>query len=198
MAQLGALTLNNANGLALQADLTIGGTLTLTTGRLDAGFNTVVIGAGASVARAGGWVVGHLEKHAATGSGVGLTFEVGDAGAYTPIGVTFATVTGAGELTASTTAGDHPDIANSGLAVSRDVNRYWTVTNAGVVFDTYSATFTFVAGDIDPGADTSVFIVAKRDGTTWTRPAVGTRTAFEHAGDRHDLVQRLRSRPAHG
>ena len=31
--------------------------------------------------------------------------------------------------------------------------------------------------DVDPGSTTAVFIVGKRDGTTWTLPAAGTRTA---------------------
>ena len=178
VSQLSALTLNNPSGLALEADLTIGGTLTLTAGRLDAGANAVVIGAGGTVVRTGGWVVGRLQKRAVAGSAVGLTFEIGDATRYTPADIAFVTVTTPGELTASTTFGDHADGANSGLAVNRSVNRFWTVTNAGVVFDAYDATFTFVATDIDPGADPTVFIVAKRDGAAWTRPTVGTRTAL--------------------
>lgn len=52
------------------------------------------------------------------------------------------------------------------------------MTNTGIAFDTYAATFTFPAADIDAGADPAVFIVAKRDGLAWTRPTVGTRTAL--------------------
>ncbi len=175
---LRALTLSNANGLALQADLTIGGTLTLTSGRLDAGVNTVIVGSGGVVVRTAGWVVGRLQKPVAAGSAVAVVFEIGDATRYTPAAVTFGTVTTPGALTASTTAGDHPDIANSGLAVAQSVNRYWTIANSGVAFDTYDATFTFVAADVDLGADPTIFIVAKLDGTTWTRPATGARTAL--------------------
>ncbi len=90
----------------------------------------------------------------------------------------FGTVVTPGELTASTTAGDHPLIGSSGIAPARSVNRFWTMTNAGVAFDTYDATFTYVAADVDPGANPGVFIVAKRDGATWTLPAVGARTAL--------------------
>ncbi len=93
VSQLSALTLNNPSGLATQADLTIGATLTLTTGRLDAGANTVVVGAGGTVVRTGGWVVGRLQKHAAVGSGVGLTFEIGDATRFAPVDIAFGTVT---------------------------------------------------------------------------------------------------------
>ena len=58
------------------------------------------------------------------------------------------------------------------------MNRHWTLTNAGIGFDTYDATFTFVAGDIDAGAVPADFVVAKLDGATWTLPTVGTRTAL--------------------
>ena len=177
ISQLNNLTLNNASGLAVSSDLTIDGTLTLTSGPVTAGANTIVIAPGATVVRTGGRVAGALQKHVSAGSGVALAFEIGDATRYTPVSVTFGTVSTPGELTARTTPGDHPDIANSGLPAAQSVNRYWTVANSGVVFDTYDAQFTFVAADVDAGASTGTFVVAKLDGTTWTRPAVGTRTA---------------------
>ncbi len=174
---LGAMTLSNANGLSALADLTVDGTLTLTTGRFDAGSSTITVGPAGSVVRTAGWVVGRLEKHAAAGSAIGLTFEVGDAVRYTPVVLSFVTVTNPGDLTASTTPGDHPDVASSGVAGNRSVNRFWTITNAGVAFDLYDATFAFGAADIDAGASPAAFIVAKRDGATWTRPTPGTRAA---------------------
>ena len=178
IAQLNNLTGNNASGLGLQADLTVLGTLTLTNGPVTTGPDALTIALGGSVARTGGRVNGYLQKHVAAGAGVSLTFEIGDATRYTPVSVVFGTVVGAGELTANTTPGEHPDVVNSGVDPAQDVNRYWTITDAGVLFDTYDATFTFVAGDVDAGANTSTFIVGKDDGTTWTLPAVGTRTAL--------------------
>ena len=152
--------------------------MTLSNGPVTTGPFTLRIVAGGSVTRTGGRVNGFLQKHAPAGAGTSLTFEVGDATRYAPVSVVFGTVTTAGELTASTTAGDHPLIATSGIAPARSVNRFWTMTNAGVAFDTYDATFTFTAADVDVGANTSLFIVAKLDGATWTLPAVGTRTAL--------------------
>ncbi len=176
VAQLNNLTLNNANGLGLQADLAILGTLTLTTGPLTTGPSTLSIAPGGSVVRTGGRVNGSLRKHVPAGAGTTLTFEVGDATRYAPVSVVFGTVTTAGELTASTTSGDHPLIAGSGIAPTLSVNRFWTMTNAGLTFDTYDATFTFSAPDVDGGANPSLFIVAKLDAGSWTLPAVGTRT----------------------
>ena len=178
VAQLNNLTVNNVNGLALQADLSVLGTLTLTSGPVTTGPYTLRIAPGGSVTRTGGRVNGYLQKHVPAGAGINLLFEIGDATRYTPVTVAFGTVVGAGELTANTTPGEHPDVANSGVDPAQDVNRYWTIADAGVVFDTYDATFTFVAGDVDAGANPNTFIVAKRDGTTWTLPVVGTRSAL--------------------
>ena len=170
--------MNNANGLGLQADLAVLGTLTLTNGPVSTGPYTLRIAPGGGVTRTGGRVNGYLQKHVPAGAGTALAFEVGDATRYAPVSVVFGTVATAGELTASTTAGDHPLIAGSGIAPTLSVNRFWTMTNAGVAFDTYDATFTFTAADLDVGANPSLFIVAKLDGATWTLPAVGTRTAL--------------------
>ena len=68
------------------------------------------------------------------------------------------------------------------------MNRYWTFTNSGLSFTNYSATFNFVAGDLDAGANTSAFIVGKFSGAAWTAPTVGTRTSGVHADHRcHEL-----------
>ncbi|PYS71810.1 MAG: hypothetical protein DMF73_09825, partial [Acidobacteria bacterium] len=79
--------------------------------------------------------------------------------------------------TASTTAGDHSNIAGSTINAAKTVNRYWTLTNGGIVFTNYSATFNFVAGDLDGGTNTNALVVGKFSSGTWTYPTVGTRTA---------------------
>jgi hypothetical protein len=138
----------------------------------------VAIPSGGTVVRTGGRVNGELQKHVPAGPGTSVTFEIGDATRYAPATVTFGSVGVAGDLTASTTAGDHPDIVASGIAPSLSVDRYWTLTNGAVAFDSYDATFTFVAADVDAGAVPADFVVAKLDGTAWALPAVGLRTAL--------------------
>ena len=170
------LTLNNSNGLTLAANVTVNGALTFTSGNITTAANRIAISSTGSVVRTSGHVVGNLEKNVATGA-TARTFEIGDASNYTPVQISFASVTIAGSLTANTTTGDHPDIVNSSIDETQSVNRYWTVTNSGVAFTTYDATFTFVPADVDGGADPNEFIVGKLDGTTWSQPTVGTRTA---------------------
>ena len=127
------------------------------------------------VSRTSGHVVGNFQKFVATGA-TALTYEIGDSGAYTPVTVAFGSVSVAGNLTGSTTPGDHPNAGTSPVDRLRSVNRYWTFTNSGVSFTNYNATFNFVAGDLDAGANTSAFIVGKFAGGAWTAPTVGTRT----------------------
>jgi hypothetical protein len=172
----GGLKINNSSGLTLSGNPTVNGTLTLASGNITTGSNRVIISSTGTVSRTSGYIVGNLQKNVATGA-TSRTFEVGDASNYTPVDVSFAAVTSAGDLIASTISGDHPNIGTSNILSSKSVNRYWTLTNAGIVFTTYSAIFNFAAGDLDSGASTAALIVGKYTSGTWSYPTVGTRTA---------------------
>jgi hypothetical protein len=100
------------------------------------------------------------------------TFEIGDATTYAPVSLLFGMVTGSGTVTAFTVPGEHPNIGSSVIDPAQDVNRWWSLVNGGTVFDTLDATFTFDPGDVDPGASTPAFVVAKWDGA-WVLPASG-------------------------
>src|SRR6185369_9952615 len=129
------------------------------------------------VTRTTGYVDGLLQKPVATGGPVSRTFEVGDAVAYSPINVTFASVTGAGALTGHAAGGDHGSVATSGIDPSKSVNRNWTLTNSGTSFTTANAVLNFAAGDIDGAANANNFVVRKYDAPNWSVPVTGTRTA---------------------
>ena len=129
-----------------------------------------------TVSRTSGHVVGNLQKNVATGSNVSRTFEVGDASTYTPVDVVFSSVSVSGNLTISTTAGDHPNIATSEIIPARSVNRYWTLAVSGLTYTNYNATFNFVSGDVDAGAATGTFEVRRFSGGSWASTTVGTRT----------------------
>ncbi|MDQ6793763.1 MAG: Ig-like domain-containing protein, partial [Chloroflexota bacterium] len=170
------LTIANASGITLATDATLNGMLTFTSGTVTTGVRSLYLASGGTVSRTSGHVVGNFKKYVATGSTT-QTFEVGDASNYTPVTVAFANVSVAGNLTVSTTAGDHPAIGTSTLDPTKTANRYWTLTNSGITFTTYSATFNFVNGDLDAGVDTNRFAVEAYSGGTWTPLAGGTRTA---------------------
>jgi hypothetical protein len=170
------LTVNNVGGVTLGANTTVNGTTTFTSGNLTTGASALYVPSTGTVSRTSGYVVGNLKKFVATGA-TSRTFEVGDASSYTPVTVAFGSVGTAGDLTASTTAGDHASIASATINASKSVNRYWTLTNSGIAFNNYGATFTFVAGDIDAGASTSTFVAGRFAAATWSYPTVGTKTS---------------------
>jgi hypothetical protein len=156
-------------------DITVSGTTALTNGRVITNANTLV--ANGVVTRTTGYVDGFLQKPVTVGGPVARTFEVGDALAYSPINMTFASVTGAGALIGKATGGDHAQIGSSDIIPSKSVNRNWTLTNSGTTFTTADAVFNFVAGDIDGGANFNSFFVRKYDAPNWSAPTTGTRTA---------------------
>ena len=171
------LTINNSAGVTLTNSAIIGNTLTLSSGNITTSSNNLEISSSGSISRTSGHIVGNLKKYVTAGSGVTRTYEVGTGSDYTPVHLTFANVSTQGDVTVSATGSDHPNIATSGVNGAKDVNRYWSLTNNGTAFDTYNATFDFVAGDVDAGANTSNFIVGKYNDPNWTLPTVGTKTA---------------------
>ena len=170
------LTINNGSGVTLGGNVNVGGTMTFTSGNVTTNANTLYITSTGTVSRTSGYVIGNLKKYITTGA-TSKTFEIGDASNYTPVTVSFASVTGTGDLTARTTAGDHPSIGSSTINPGKSVNRYWTLTNSGISFTNYSVTLNFVSGDLDPGANTSNFNVGRFAASSWSYPAVGARTS---------------------
>jgi uncharacterized repeat protein (TIGR01451 family) len=167
-----------ASGVTLvQGPLVITGTLSLTSGTVTTGGSRVIVTSTGVVVRTSGYVIGNLQRHIPIGSAVNIDFEIGDTTGYRPVVVGFGTVTMDGDLTASTSAGDHADISNAGISATNSVNRWWTITNSATLFDYYDVIFNFDAADLDPAADPSAFIISKRDGATWTQPLVLARSA---------------------
>jgi hypothetical protein len=172
------LTINGA-GVTLATTETVNGTLTLTSGVFTTGTNAVVLAAGGSLSggNSASYINGSLQKVFGAGSGQSFIFPIGDASNYTPVSLASLNVTTAGSLTAKTTAGNHPSIASSGIDPAKSVNRYWTLANAGgIVVGSYNATFNFVPGDVDAGANTTNFIAARYSGS-WTNATIVAQTA---------------------
>jgi hypothetical protein len=172
----GHLTISGGSTKTLAASASVAGTLTLTSGNVVTGSHTLSITSTGSVSRTSGHVVGNLRKNVATGAPT-RTFEIGDATNYTPVALSFASVTVAGDLTASTAGSEQANLATSTISPQRSVNRNWTLTNSGITFTNCTATFTFTAGDVDAGASTGSFVAGRYSGGSWTYPTVGSRTS---------------------
>jgi hypothetical protein len=180
------LILNDVLGAALAGSPTVSGVLTLTNGIISTGANILEVTSdctsGIAGASAASYVLGNLTLHYPTNAGTTTcTFQIGDATAYTPASVAMSNVSSTlanNALTASTTTGDHPDTTAgiSGIDPNKSVNRYWSLNPSGsLVFASYNTTFTFVAGDIDAGATTGNFIIARKNSGVWNYPTMGAR-----------------------
>ena len=176
---LNNLTVNRTGAgadLGLGSALTVNGTLTLTSGTITTGANTITLRPAGTLTRTSGWINGKLGMPVGTGSPT-IVYEVGSAAVYTPIDLSFQNVTVAGSIAGGVVATDHPNIATSGLQPTKSVNRYYSIVNTGVTLTSYSATLRFVAGDIDAGTLTDSVEVRRFSGGSWNFETTGTRTS---------------------
>ncbi len=177
------LTLNDAGGFTLSSNETASSTVTLTAGVVATGANTLIVSAGGTVSRTSGYVNGTEQRGFNTGAGQSATFDVGTASTYSPVSVASLAVTGAGSLTASTTAAQQPNYASSGLSQTQYVKRYWTLTPAGgLVVSGYNATGNFVAGDLTGSPNTANLALYRYSGGSWTAPASWSSTGTTATG----------------
>ncbi|MDB5280202.1 MAG: hypothetical protein JWR61_5157 [Ferruginibacter sp.] len=174
------LSINNTGGfVTLSSNVAVNGALNFIAGNIQTGTNTLTqssTGTLTNAAQNTGWVNGKLQKYMPTGA-TSKTFEIGDASNYTPALLAFSTITTAGNLTASTTGAEHPNISTSNINAAKSVNRYFTLTNSGITFTNYTATLNFTAADVDAGASTTLFDIAAYNGTSWSWPSATVRNA---------------------
>lgn len=169
------LTLNNGNGIALNASTTVKTLLTLTNGYISTGSNILTLSAYCNTpswARTSGFVSGNLRLTFNTGTTT-CTYPIGSGTTYAPVGITMVASSAGGTLTARTTGSEHPQIATSGIDETNDANRYWTLYTAGDStgnFSSYGATFNADNGDIDAGTTTSNFVIGKYTNSAWNLP----------------------------
>lgn len=177
------MTLNNGNGLTLNNSATVTGTLNFSNGKITtAAGQKVIIGSAGTITNNSGsrYVVGTMEKvFTSAGS---FTFAVGDASNYTPVDLTFTSLTTTGSLDVSQTPGDHPNIGTSQLDPTLSVNRYWTLASVGGLAGTYNATFNYVTGDKDGAANPPDFNIQRYSGGTWTDVTVTNRVGNSITG----------------
>ncbi len=183
----GAMTTNasatvgiaNAADVSLVTDIALGGGLAFTSGRLTTGARKVSLSAASTVTGAGqgsGWVNGNLKKTYPAGAFSG-TLPVGDASTYAPIDVSGTGAPAGFNLTAATTAGDHPNLATSMLDPARSVNRRYILAPASASGATWLATFNYAAADLDGTADPNAFQAQVWNGSAWSSLAINARTS---------------------
>ncbi|KAF0199534.1 MAG: hypothetical protein FD170_3914, partial [Bacteroidetes bacterium] len=182
------LTINNANGVALDNSLPVNGTLTLSNGRINLGAHNLIMGA-SSPAIAGTLGInnmivadgtGQLRKlYSANGSYV---FPVGDAtgtAEYSPMTLIFNSGAYAGGAYAAVRVVDakHP---NNGSPTDF-LTRYWSATSSGISAFNATVTGTFVAADVTGVVGN--MLTGKWDGALpWQKFGAVTATTITAAG----------------
>lgn len=173
-------------GITLSADLTVNTQLDFnnTSGTTDGkgiittSTNKVILGSGATILNAGtkGWVNGNVQIPFAAGSNISKTYPVGDATNYTPLVLTFPTVSNAGSILVGAAASNN-NLGTSVFSATKFALRQWKITNGTVAPVSYNGTATYVSGDLQGGASTStIFAGINSTGSTWVYPTTSGRT----------------------
>ncbi|MEO6719010.1 MAG: hypothetical protein ABIN67_01550 [Ferruginibacter sp.] len=178
IAPFNSININKTAGVVnLLSDITVNAILSFTLSKIKTSTYKVIMpstGTVTGAAQSTGWVRGNLQKNVATGSNVSKTFEVGDSLYYSPATVLFASVTTAGNLIGKATISDHLLADYSGIDTLKSVNRFWSLINSGTVFTTATATFNWVASDLDAGTTTGNFKTAFLNGGAWVFPTMAS------------------------
>lgn len=97
-----------------------------------------------SITSNNGYAVGKLTKYF-TSTNKSRNFEIGTMNGFSPVNVTFNSISTNGYITVSSTAMTHTLVADS----TKEMRRYWTVSNNGVEFDYYKLSFTYLSADFN-------------------------------------------------
>ncbi len=171
------LTINKAAGVSLDKSLSIGGTLTLSSGRLDIGANILTMSA-ASPAISGSFssscmIVadggGEVRKAGTSQAQASYTFPVGDNSStaeYSPISLTFSGGTYSGYSGVKVTNTKHPQ----NKSITNYLNRFWTVSQSGFT-GTVSVSATYVTADI-VGTEAGITSAEYTGSDPWIKYAV--------------------------
>ncbi|WP_205685685.1 T9SS type A sorting domain-containing protein [Flavipsychrobacter stenotrophus] len=173
------LTINNGSTITLNGIINVTNTIGLINGVFVTGSGAVSLSSAATVSGGGtsSYVKGNLFKAMPAAGTTSMTYQVGDL-TYSPVKLTFSSSINSGSITVKSTSGAHPSMSGSYVDASAAVNRYWTITPAGVAPSTVNIDFSYNNGDIAGGGANGGFILRQYSGSTWsTMPFVSNSTS---------------------
>ena len=156
---LKSLTVNNDNGVTLNANTLVSGTLNLINGSLFTGPNTLSLGTSISnlgtLTISAGMILGNFNRWISNSSNI--LFPVGtSATKYTP--VELSNVVGSGSFTVNAIPGVHPNSPGSNV-----LQMYWKLTNGGLTL----ADLTFNYLDTDVVGNENQYELGRYNGISW-------------------------------
>lgn len=174
------MDLDDANGITTSGNLRINGVLTLTSGIITLGSDTLIIGTTGTIERAANSLLRHVfgaitKPVPVNAAPQTILFETGDLTKWTPVSVIYNSVTVPGTLTVRSITGEHPNVNGSGIDPLKDVNRYWSLYNLSTIFTTADVILNFDPADKDAGANTAYFFVKRYLSSAWSTPTVNSR-----------------------
>jgi hypothetical protein len=152
------LTVQNGGNKSLQGPISVGGTLTLTGGRVVLGANDLNLTGLAAVGTpsAVNFIVadgtGHLNKVFAAGATGAYLLPVGDAVNYSPVSLTYTANSIQRTIGLRVTDLQHP----SDGTINDFISRYWSFTDDQAGTYTLNASFTFIPADLTGAMPTCV------------------------------------------
>ncbi len=174
-SSIGALTINNSNGVFINSSKTVTSALNLLNGKLFLGEHNLILGKdavisgtpsvnGMVVAEGAGSFIKLIDDTQNTP--YSITFPVGDntgIAEYSPVTITINSGSfSAAQLSVNLTNAKHP--ANSSIADY--VNRYWTISSTGISNPNYTVVCNYLPGDIT-GTESNL-VGGKRTASVWS------------------------------
>ena len=168
------LAVNGAGiNVTLASNLTLSGTLALTSGNIVTGANTLGLTgtASATSGSSSSYVIGNLKRTFAAASS--KIFDVGTANGYSPVTVNATTGTFPADLTATVA-----QTAQASMTAGTSLQRFWTLTPAASGITAADLTFQYLAGDVQ--GNENIYKIYKVVGGTPTSFPSGVVTPATH------------------
>jgi gliding motility-associated-like protein len=173
--------INNANDIGMTYGVNINGTLTFIQGLFltyaSANLSIGPLGSIVGASQSTGWVArfsgGNLIRNITTTSP--YLFAIGNINTYTPVTVTFSSVTTPGTV-AMNTPGYNPDLNMPGIATyalsqTDYANWFWYIQQLSGTLGSYNADLNYGTASLQGSATVSTLHTGVYDGTNWTYPA---------------------------
>jgi autotransporter-associated beta strand protein len=183
VTQLKNLTINNSQGVTMNTNLVLVGSLTLVNGPLHAGQYVVEVQNtdNSSVSFSTGWVNGALQKAFAAGANAPFVFCVGDATHSRPVAFSDMVVALPGSARVELRYGTQSELATSGVNTNKMLPFYWReISINNFTISALKVTGSFTTGDVASiGSDASRFVVRAWSTATqrWFNQPILARTA---------------------
>jgi hypothetical protein len=168
------LTVSGGGNKQLSGDITLSGTLTLTSGKVVLGASnltlagtTAVSGTLSAANHVNASGTGQLKKVFAAGATGAYNLPIGDGTSYTPVSLTLTANTLQRTIGVRVTDAKHTNDASA----TDYLTRYWNFTDdqAGNGSYTYNATFNYINSPLDVVGTVGNVRVNRWDGSTWTQ-----------------------------